>query len=296
MRRQRATPDLAVARIAAGQHGIVAFHQLLSAGLTRSGVVRRARAGHLHQIHRGVYAVGYANLTHERRCMAAALVYGEGAVVSHRSAAALWGLLPKSDGDIQITVPGVGGKRRRVGIRVHRSRSLTPTLTTRHKGIPITKPARTIADLRRTASAKELRRAIRQAGVLGLPIESEALPDPTRSDLERMFLRLCRRYGLPMPAVNARVDVESSSEPQKPGVTSLEVDFLWLDRHLIVETDGYRYHRGRAAFEEDRDRDLALRALGYEIIRLTHRQVTANPEQIAQTLAQALNHQQNRGL
>jgi very-short-patch-repair endonuclease len=280
MREQRATPDLAVAHIAAGQHGVVAFHQLLSAGLTSSGIARRATAGRLHLIHRGVYAVGHSALAYKGKCMAATSAVGGTAVVSHRSAAALWGLLPASDGDIQVTVPGVGGKRRRAGIRIHRSRSLTPELMTRHLGIPITKPARTIADLRRTAPAKEFRRAVRQAGVLGLPVESAVTPDRTRSDLERRFLRLCRQHGLTMPEVNVRIG------PSEVG--SIEVDFLWRDRQLIVETDGYRYHRGRAAFEEDRDRDLTLRTRGYEVIRLTYRQVIDDPGRVAEVLKQEL--------
>lgn len=117
---------------------------------------------------------------------------------------------------------------------------------------------------------QELRRAIRQANVLGLPIDDldGEKKDRTRSDLERDFLRLCRRHHLPMPEVNVRVG-------------PYLVDFLWRDRRLIVETDGYRYHRGRVAFEDDRDRDLGLRALGYEIVRLSERQVTGEPHRVA---------------
>jgi very-short-patch-repair endonuclease len=271
MRHQNATPDLATANLAARQHGVVSFRQLLAIGLTASGVTRRVRSGRLHRVHRGVYAVGHSKLTREGSWLAAALACGEGAVVSHRSAAALWGLLEPGSGVIDVSVPGVGGKGRRDGIRLHRSRSLTPEFTTRRQGIPITTPARTISDLRRIASAKTLHRAIRQANVLGLPIAAETLSDRTNSELERLFLRLCRRHDLPTPEVNVWIDV-------------LEVDFLWRDRQLVVETDGYRYHRGRAAFEDDRNRDLRLRALGYEVIRLTYRQLVDEPEQIANVL------------
>lgn len=174
-----------------------------------------------------------------------------GVALSHRSAAALWELLPASDGPIDVTVPGAGGRRRRRGIRVHRSLILVHASVTCRRGIPVTTPPRTFSDLKRIASATELRRASRQADVLGLPITTEDIPDRTRSELEHLFLRLCRRYGLPAPEVNVPID-------------SLLVDFLWRDRRLVVETDGYRYHRGRAAFEEDRDRDLRLKSMDYE--------------------------------
>jgi len=104
-----------------------------------------------------------------------------------------------------------------------------------------------------------------------VPIGSSVDRDRTRSELEHLFLRLCRRYRLLTPEVNARIG-------------SLTVDFLWRDRRLIVETDGYRYHRGRAAFEDDRARDLELRALGFEVVRLSHRQVMDEPERVAAIL------------
>ncbi len=125
-------------------------------------------------------------------------------------------------------------------------------------------------------SAQELKRATRQASVLGLQVGKPSETDRTRSELEYLFLRLCRRYGLSKPEVNVPID-------------SLLVDFLWRDRRLIVETDGYRYHRGRAAFEEDRDRDLKLKTLGYEVIRLSYRQVKEKPAQAADLLAALLN-------
>ena len=159
----------------------------------------------------------------------------------------------------------------RKGIRLHRSRTLTPNLVTRRKNIPVTKPSRTIADLRRVVSPKELRRAIRQAEVLGLPLGPDSKFDRTRSDLELLFLRLCRRYRLPEPEVNVRVD-------------RFLVDFLWRDPRLIVETDGYKYHRGHAAFQDDHDRDLKLRALGYEVIRLSEQQVADEPTHVAEVL------------
>jgi very-short-patch-repair endonuclease len=116
---------------------------------------------------------------------------------------------------------------------------------------------------------------LRQAGVLGLDIDADGLPDRTRSELERAFLRLCERHSLPMPEVNT-------------SLKGMEVDFLWRDRCLIVETDGYKFHRGRAAFENDRDRDLLLHSLGYDVVRLTYRQVVDEPERVAAVLRTSL--------
>jgi very-short-patch-repair endonuclease len=207
-----------------------------------------------------------------------------GAAISHRSAAVLWGLLPSVGEAVDVSIPGYGGRSNRPGIRVHRSASLRSEEVTLNRGIPVTKPTRTIADLRRTVSArrrrgvvsaKELRRATRQAEVLGLSLDPGLDSDRTRSELERDFLRLCRRHRLPEPEVNV-------------GIGGLLVDFVWHGRRLVVETDGYRYHRGRRAFENDRDRDLRLRALGYDVVRFTDRQVTAEPKRVVTILRSAL--------
>lgn len=195
--------------------------------------------------------------------------------MSHQSAAALWRLLPPAHGAVNVTIPGVGGRRKRPNIRLHRSRTLNPEQTTRRRGIPVTIPARTIADLHGRVSAALLRKAIRQAGVLGLEIGDKAEADRTRSELEHDFLRLCRRHRLPMPEVNAEVG-------------GFVVDFLWRQRSLVVETDGFRYHRGRQAFEDDRARDVELRLLGYEVMRFTHRQVSGEPARVAAALGALL--------
>lgn len=306
MREESARPDRSVAELAGRQHGVVADWQLIAIGMSTSSISRRVAAGRLHRIHRGVYAVGHRALSTQGRLMAAVLACGRdpgeregaagpddrgntvlgqwGAALSHRGAANLWGLLPLSQGPVDVSVPGYGGRARRWGIRVHRSQSLLPAVVTLRQGIAVTTPGRTISDLRHAASSngrqglvspKELRRAIRQANVLGLSIGAEAGRDRTRSDLERAFLRLCRRHRLPAPEVNVRVGQHL-------------VDFLWRDRRLVVETDGYRYHRGRAAFDDDRSRDLELRGGGYEVIRISERQVEEQPQQIAEVLATAL--------
>jgi very-short-patch-repair endonuclease len=212
--------------------------------------------------------------------MAAVLACGARAVLSHGSAAAHWGLLRPVDGPVDVSVPVRSGRRRRRGIRLHRCASLElgegfdRRLVTRHQGIPVTTPARTIADLSGTVPPHLVRRATRQAEMLGLPLGVVAT-DGTRSDLERDFLRLCRRHALPFPEVNVRVG-------------RWTVDFLWRHERLVVETDSYRWHRGAVAFEDDHARDLDLRRHGYSVRRFTEHQVRERPALIAADLAEAL--------
>ena len=111
--------------------------------------------------------------------------------------------------------------------------------------------------------------------VLGLPLGQVDFDEPTRSELEFLFLELCRKNGLPTPEVNRRIG-------------SLIVDFVWPDRRLVVETDGYKYHRGRISFEDDRSRDLELKTLGYEVIRLTHHQVVKRSDDVVAVLGKKL--------
>jgi very-short-patch-repair endonuclease len=267
--------DERVAEIASRQHGAISSRQIYDAGLSRDAVLERRRAGRLHVLHRGVYAVGHIAPSNERRWMAAALALGDGAVLSHRSAAALWELLRPIEGLVDVSLPSRSGRRRRQGIRIHRPESLQPHETARQRGIPVTSPARTLADLRSIVSDRELRRAIRQADFLGLPTGPEIEVDKTRSELERRFLWICRRHRLPMPAVNISIG----------GMT---VDFCWAEQKLVVETDGYRFHRGRAAFEDDRDRDLKLRALGLDVVRLSYRQVFERSDEVVAILRPVL--------
>jgi very-short-patch-repair endonuclease len=182
-------------------------------------------------------------------------------------------MLSPGAGPAHITIPTSGGRRRRPGIRLHRSPSLPTSATTRRNGIAVTTPARTIADLRRVASVDEVRRAIREGEFAGLDLGNGGGRDLdlTRSRLERRFLHLCRRHRLPRPEVNARVG-------------PFEVDFLWRDTKLVVETDGWNSHGGRLAFEEDRARDVDLKLRGYEVIRFTYRQVMEQPGVVIEKL------------
>jgi very-short-patch-repair endonuclease len=208
--------------------------------------------------------------------MAAVLACGHGATLSHRSASELWAMLPPRSGPVDVTVPGTAGRRKRPGIRLHRSPLPTPAATTGRRGIPVTIPARTLRDLRRITTRNEFRAAVRQAEVLGLDLGGRGMDaDHTRSELEARFLALCRRHRLPTPVVNVRLG-------------PFLVDFLWRDERLIVETDGYRFHRGHLAFEADRARDVELKLRGYTVVRLTHRQVVHEASWVARTLSKLL--------
>jgi hypothetical protein len=213
--------------------------------------------------------------------MAAVLACGEGAALSHRSAVALWNLVPRvgpavgTGGPIDVVVPFERRPSPRAGIRTHRSRSLPPGTVVRRDGIPVTNPARTIADMRRVAAGSEIRSMVRKAEVLGLRTELAPPKEPTRSDLEDLFLGFCERYGFPRPLVNQEI-------------AGLEVDFSWSDRRVAVETDGYGFHRGAQAFENDHERDLDLRSAGYDVVHLTWRQLTHRPDRCATVVAAAL--------
>jgi very-short-patch-repair endonuclease len=206
--------------------------------------------------------------------MAAVLACGASAVLSHRSAAELWELLPPTRDPIHVTVPASrGGRKGRRGLRIHRS-YLPRTDTTVRSRVPITTPARTIGDLKRTVPPATLRKAIREAEFRGLDL-GDIETDGTRSELERAFLRLCRRHHLPEPEVNVRV-------------AGFTVDFLWRAERLAVETDGYGAHRGRQAFEDDRERELALGMLGIRLRRFSNRQVHGQPARVAAAVRAAL--------
>ena len=213
--------------------------------------------------------------------MAAVLACGEGAVLSHLSAGALWAIRRpvrrlseaggRSEGLVDVTVMGHGGRARRPGIRLRRSETLRAEHCTRRDGIPVTTPARTLADLRHLLSPAQFAAALREAEFLGLTGAKRFGADRTRSELEQRFLGLCRRHRLPQPAVNVRV-------------ARFEVDFLWREQRLVVEVDGWASHRSRSAFEEDRARDARLLRRGYQVLRFTWRQVTSDPREVVGTI------------
>jgi very-short-patch-repair endonuclease len=280
-KRDKSRADVAIARLAANQHGVITSRQLLGAGLQYSGITDRLAAGRLHRVHRRVYAVGHAHLSDRGRWMAGVLAYGRGAVLSHLSAAELWGIhrrhrRPSDTGrsevpDAHITVPTTAGIRKRRGIILHRSSTLTAVHCTVQEGIPVTTPSRTLTDLHPLLSPAQFAAAEREAEFLRLPLADPLEPDRARTDLEQAMLALCRRHRLPPPEVNVKID-------------RYEVDFLWRAERLIVEVDGWQGHRTRSAFEEDRARDARLALLGFDVLRLTWRQIAADSSAIASTV------------
>jgi hypothetical protein len=281
--------DARVAWIAARQHGVISHAQLLEAGLTQAGIDRRVAAGWLHRVHRGVYAVGHPGLTRRGEWQAAVLT---GGVLSHRSAAALWGIWPDGERPA-ITTDGVD-RRGAPGVETHVGR-LRPGETILVDGIRVTKVARTLLDLAEVLTLEQLVQAIDNAtnarhlrpalmssmikeshGRRGLRPLKQALlitrPEDvlTRSELERRALRLIKRAGLPQPEVNVRLH-------------GYEVDLLWRDAGLVVELDGSDYHDP----ERDTRRDNNLRARGWSVSRFTWRQVVNDPDWVVACLRPA---------
>ena len=275
MREESAPPDVALARVAAKQHGVVALAQLHAVGIDKSGVSRRVASGRLHRLHRGVYAVGHRPVSRRGFWMAAVLAGGNGAALSHRSAAELWELLRPRDGPIDISTSARSGRKKRNGVRLHRCTSLVAEMTTHRHGIPVTTPARTISDLRGMVPPRQWRRAVRQAELAGYRLGPEVETDGTRSNLEGDFLRICRRAELPMPEVNVKIG-------------RWTVDFLWRPQRLVVEVDSYLYHRGRIAFQDDHARELDLRQRGFELRRFDERQIDEEAGRVVADLRDVL--------
>jgi uncharacterized protein DUF559 len=292
MQRLSAPPDAEIARIAAGQERLVSVAQIREAGLGGGALRHRVLAGRLHLVGPGVYAVGVPLLTGRAPLWLAVLARGgpRDAVVSHRSAAALWDLLPWPAGPVDITT------RRRASsspqIRAHRSRTLDwDADVTTIDGLPVTTVARTLIDLADVLDPHTLRRVVHRAAELGLLDVAALDPGPgrrrraldaalatlitadpivTRSRFEEAMLALIDRAGLPVPLVNVPL-------------LGYVADFLWPDHRLVVETDG-REHRGARRYEHDRERDAKMLLAGYRVVRFTWRQSTERPEYVVATL------------
>jgi very-short-patch-repair endonuclease len=293
--------DRAVAEVAAAQYGVVTRAQLAALGLGVGAIGHRLTAGRLHRLHRGVYAVGHTALVPVARELAAILACGPDAVVSHQTAAALWGLRPDPGGDVDVTVHGSRAQSR-PGLRVHRTRSLDAQDVRLRQGIATTSPARTLVDLAAILAGRDLQRAVGEAEVRRLVRREELLgclrrvgpgrrgsallaevlgrdgpPSLTRSEAEDRLLALIAAARLPRPEVNVRI-------------AGHEVDLLWRDSRLVVEVDGYAFHSTRAAFERDRARDADLQAAGLRVLRVTWRQIVGEPFALIVRIAQALAH------
>jgi very-short-patch-repair endonuclease len=266
---RNAPSDRAIVALARRQHGVVTTAQLLDAGVGRRAIARRVDRGWLVPLHRGVYQVGPVAARYGSQ-MAAVLACGDGAALSHQSAAAIWGFGQR---DRVVHVSVTRDVRSRHGMRVHRTLSLNAAV---HNGLPLTTPARTLDDLRRVVTPEELERAQHQAHVLGLVIpDDDRFPEFTRSEAEERLKRLCKAAGLPAPRMNARV-------------AGHEVDAFWPAQRLVVEIDGWRYHRTRRRFEDDRRKDAALQVAGYRVVRITWRQLRYEPYSVSAQLGALL--------
>ena len=277
---QSTTVEATLAELAGRSHGVVTRAQLLAAGVTSDEIRHRLSLGALLREHRGVYRVGHRARSVEATFLAAVWACGEGAALSGRAAAHLWGLIKGPVPAPEVTAPA---KRQVPGVTTHRARCIEATT---HRGIPITTVPRTLADLAAVLSLDALARACHEAGVRydTTPKHVEAvLVERSRtkgaaklrailsgdvhvslSVLERAFLKRLREAGLPLPRTNKRAH-------------GRRVDCRWPDHRLTVELDSYRYHSSRHAWEQDRRREREARARGDEFRRYTYGDVLERP-------------------
>lgn len=274
------------------QHGVISNAQIRALGHSRDAVSHRLKSGRLHPVARGVYAVGRPDLSREGMWVAALLSCGPQAVLSHRSAAALWGIHADEGAAIAVTVPA-HIRRRRPRVALYRT-DLKPSDVTTSKEIAVTTGQRTLLDLARILSRGPLEAAINAAdkhdlvtpeslrsklddyaGQPGVAVLRRVLDRRTfaltDSELERRFLPIADNAGLPLPLTGHYVN-------------GFKVDFYWPDLGLVVETDGLRYHRTAAQQTRDRQRDQAHAAAGLTPLRFTHAQVRYEPRYVRATL------------
>ena len=290
-----ADPDVALARLAGGNSGVVDHGELLSLGLTRHEIAGRLAKGRLHAIHRGVYAVGHANLTRRGRWTAALRAAGPGSLLCGFSGGALRGLSVDDHGVSHVCVPATGRRQQRA-LRV-RTADLTSAERGSFRGLPVVSLPRLLLELAAEVGQRKLDILMAEAAHIGMG--SEALDEqlrrsggcrgvralraaadgyrgdePTRSPPEAAFLLTCGRLGITAPLVNVPIG-------------DREVDFFWPDIGLIVEIDGFGPHRHRERFEGDRERAVELRLAGYEYLPFTPRQVERRAEWVARCVVRA---------
>jgi predicted transcriptional regulator of viral defense system len=292
--------DGEIARICHGQHGLITLEQLEAQGLTVQAAHERLLVGRLHRIHQRVYSLTPGAMTQRGIFMAAVLACGDDAVLSHRSAAYLWGLVDEWQEPIDVTASNRRG-RSPAGVAAHRDGSLQPIDKVTLHGVPCTSLARTLLDyagvvpdwelrkavaqaevlrvLDRSAMRSVLRRGRRRRGVARLRLILDTIhpqTKKTRSDLERLFLGMCIRAGLPQPKVNVWLDV--------PGGGPLQADFLWPESGIIVEADSRKFHDTDSAFEYDRKRAQRFELAGWRVSRCTWSQVEREPRRLVTTI------------
>lgn len=298
----------AIGGLAGRQHGVVSRAQMREEGLSDAVIDGEVKRNRLHRVFHGVYAYGSPAVGERGRFWAAVLACGDGAVVSHRSAAALMGLIDR--GPVVIDVIAHGARGRKIdGIRVHRVRPLRPDETGSFDGIPCTSPARTFVDLAGTVGVRTLRSGFERAAAKRLldldGIEAALARGPRRgaatlrgliaewrraapvarrgrlkSPLEAKVLPIVLRGGAPEPRLNAPVRLA--------GGETIEVDFLWECQRFVVEADSRDFHATDVAVERDRWRDRELMRAGYSTLRVTHRAASQEAGAIADTIRRRL--------
>jgi very-short-patch-repair endonuclease len=288
-----------VAQLAAEEHGVLSLRELRGCGLDDDAVGVRTRRAGLHRVHHGVYAVGHPGLTREGRFLAAVKACGEGAALSHFSAAAHYGLLDWEERHPEVTV-ATSRPRRHPGVRVHRTVKLHPADARSHGGIPCTSPARTIADLASYLSYNALRRAVRQGQSMGLVGLKDLLRTmnrlgprrgcrrlrrvlaeghvPARSVLEDMVLDLIMAGGFEKPEVNRPLWIDGRR---------LIPDFRWPAQRIIVEADSRRWHDNPTARGHDAERQALLEARGERVLRVTWVQAVSKQAETVRRLSAA---------
>lgn len=301
--REKPRTHLALAELAGRQHGVVSATQLRELECSPSAIGRAVATGRLHRVHHGTYAVGHAALSQHGQCLAAVLACGSGALLSHRSAAWLWGLTTRWPLPVEVTASSP--RQTRPEIRVHSAEALRDEDRSTTEGVPVTAIPRTLLDFA-AVDPYFLDRALERAERLGLldigtvdalmsrsrgfrgvarlreALDVYRIAGFTRSGLERRFLGLIRDAGLPRPSTNCFV-------------AGYELDAYWSTERFAVELDTYDYHGGPTAFEADRLRQEELKLVGIEMIRITGARLDREPNAVATRISRLLS-QRHRDL
>lgn len=294
----------ALAALADRQHGVVSIRQLEARlGYSHSAISRATASGRIHRLYTGVYAVGHTNLSPHGQCLAAVLGCGPGALLSHYSAAWLWGLVSTQPAPIHVAGPVQ--RRDRRPIRIHRSRTLIDEDRALERVIPVTAVPRTLLDMAAVVEPDWLQRILERTEELRLfelgPVESVIArnrghhgakrlrraisgykpPVFTRSGAERYLLGLLEEAGLPRPATGFNM-------------AGHEIDFYWPELRFGVELDLFETHGTRDAFERDRLRDEDLALAEVETRRVTGRRLEREPARVVERVGALLGRAQAR--
>jgi len=290
--------DEAVTRIAGGQRDLVSTEQLRGCGLDKDAVARRVKAGWLRLVFQGVYSVGSGELPPLALEQAALMSCGRGSLISHRSAASVWGMRRTAPGEVEVSVVG-RGCRLRNGMAVHRIQAIDRTELRKHEGLWVSSPARAVLEVAAVGTKHELievidaglaqrrftpgdlksvlarNRPCRGAGRLDEVLADETSMAISRSKAEKALLKLIQSAGLPLPETNVKFG-------------RFEADFVWREQRVIVELDTATYHSGPGVFQRDREKGLVLRAAGFDVLRPTRAHVVHQGPRVLVLLAQAL--------